>query len=350
MDRFKDDNKQYTLLEGCVDADPNITEGKKKFIFSATGNIMVATTEEDSTNMDDGVRSVFNEVSVFFAAMSKAISTTQRPNSTENYSIYDYAALEKVIDGSGCFTHCTQEDIEYKSSSFGAEFSRELITALLGLPLGDGTLSFAQAMISSLGHEALKLSKESSSSDSRVGNIVFICEYLFGMPIVSATVVYIDSQSETDTINAGPCVKTSKTEVSMKMHKDVYMFVTPTFIKKYAKDLNSVISSKTYGEFVSYLQSLITTDIVFDGIYENNVKVTDSKLKAGSIYTLQGANFGNEKGNLKLGEQILNITSWDSNKIEFKTPETENSNPEYLIIETDNGASKSLKQYTIQGQ
>lgn len=347
MTKLNDDTKVYTHLEGGADNDSNITEGKKKFMFSATGNIMVATTEEDSTNMDKDVRSVFNEVSVFFAAMSKAISTTQRPNSTENYSIYDYAALEKVIDGSGCFTHCTQEDIEYKSSSFGADFSRELITALLGLPVGGGALSFAQAMISSLGQEGLKLSRESESSDSRVGNIVFVCEYLFGMPIVSATVVYIDSKSETSTLNAGPCVKVNKTEITMKMHKDVYMFVTPTFIKKYAKDLSSVITSKAYGEFVSYLQALITPGVIIDGIYDNDTKVTGSELKAGVAYTLQGANFGADKGNLMFGEQLLEIKDWEENKIEFKAPETEIVTSEYLIIKTSKGESNAIGPYIV---
>ena len=60
--------------------------------------------------------------------MTKAISTNKRPNSDENYTLYDYAALEKVIDGSRCFNHCTQEYIDYKSTSFGVELSRELVS------------------------------------------------------------------------------------------------------------------------------------------------------------------------------------------------------------------------------
>lgn len=95
---------------------------------------MIATTETDSSNMDESSRRVFNEVSVFFAAMTRAITNTPRPGSNENYSIYNYEALAKVIGGSGCFIHCTQEDIKYTSSSFGANFSKELLSALLALP------------------------------------------------------------------------------------------------------------------------------------------------------------------------------------------------------------------------
>lgn len=40
---------------------------------------MIASTDADSSNLDDKVRDVFNEVSVFYAAMSKAITTTSVP-------------------------------------------------------------------------------------------------------------------------------------------------------------------------------------------------------------------------------------------------------------------------------
>lgn len=345
--KLNDGTPMQTHITGGEENDPNITEGQKKFIFSSTGNIMVATTEETSDNLDSNVRDVLNEVSVFFAAMTKAISTTKRPNSEDNYTLYDYAALEKVIDGSGYFIHCTQEDIDYKSTSFGVEFSRELITSLLGLPVAGGTLSFAQAMISSIGQEALKLSSEKDTSDSRVGNIVFVCEYLFGMPIISATVVYIDSKSESKTINAGPCVKTSSTSVEMNLHKDVYMFVIPSFINKYASDLDSIIDSKEYNRFVVYLKSLLTNDIIFDGIYTSadDKKLEDNKLTVGTEYYINGSNFGNTPGTLYIGSTSLNCDPWENNKITFTSQDTCDEQP--LVITTSDKNTLSIGDYTI---
>lgn len=344
--KLQDNTPMVTHITGGGDNDPNITEGQKKFIFSSTGNIMVATTEETSANLDSSVRDVFNEVSVFFAAMTKAISTTKRPNSNDNYTIYDYAALEKVIDGSGCFIHCTQEDVDYKSTSFGAEFSRELITSLLGLPVAGGTLSFAQAMISSIGQEALKLSAEKDSSDSRVGNIVFVCEYLFGMPIISATVVYIDSKSEVKTLNAGPCVKTSSTSVEMQLHKDVYMFVTPAFINKYSGDLNSIIDSQEYSKFVTYLKSLLTNDIIFNGIYTSadSKKVEDGKLTTGTEYNIKGSNFGST-GILYIGGNNLTVSSWADDMITFTPQQACNEQP--IVIENSDKKTLSIGNFTI---
>ena len=282
--------------------DPNITEGRKHYIFSATGNIMIASTDADSSNLDDKVRDVFNEVSVFYAAMSKAITTTQRPGKKECYSLYDYEALEKVIDGSGCFIHCTQEDINYSSTSVGADFSKELLTALLGLPAGGGVLSFAQAMISSMGQEGFKMSMDATSTESKVGNIIFVCEFLFGMPVISAMVVYVDTKKNSDVFKAGPCVSVTNNHTSITMHKDVYMFVTPAFIKSYASDLDSIITSSDYSKFISYLRSLLTDDIVLEGVYEEDELVKGNTLIKTS--NTRGITSGTNKAHCPLVETV----------------------------------------------
>lgn len=47
--KLNDGTPMQTHITGGEENDPNITEGQKKFIFSSTGNIMVATTEENQT-------------------------------------------------------------------------------------------------------------------------------------------------------------------------------------------------------------------------------------------------------------------------------------------------------------
>ena len=53
--------------------DPNNVQVKKGFVFNETGNIMMATTDMDSAEIEQSVRDVFAEVSVFFGAMTKAL-------------------------------------------------------------------------------------------------------------------------------------------------------------------------------------------------------------------------------------------------------------------------------------
>lgn len=307
---------------------------------------MIASTDADSSNLDDKVRDVFNEVSVFYAAMSKAITTTQRPGKKECYSLYDYEALEKVIDGSGCFIHCTQEDINYSSTSVGADFSKELLTALLGLPAGGGVLSFAQAMISSMGQEGFKMSMDATSTESKVGNIIFVCEFLFGMPVISAMVVYVDTKKNSDVFKAGLCVSVTNNHTSITMHKDVYMFVTPAFIKSYASDLDSIITSSDYSKFISYLRSLLTDDIVQEGVYEEDELVKENTLTKDIKY--KGNNFGDEQGTLSFGgnSNYISINDWNNQEVVFSVSEPTQGKEE-LKLTTQKGKSLSIGNYEI---
>ena len=92
-------------------------------------------------------------------------------------------------------------------TAWGATLSKELIQGLLGLATGAGALGFASGMIASIGSEGLKVAGASTAHNSKVGNIVFVCEYLMGMPSISAIVVYLDASTHKKELQAGPCFK-----------------------------------------------------------------------------------------------------------------------------------------------
>ncbi|HEY8902686.1 MAG TPA: hypothetical protein VIM48_03200, partial [Chthoniobacterales bacterium] len=247
-------------LVGPGATNPMVVEKKKYFVFNQTGNVMVSTTVDTSAEIQAQAQKLFNEVTVFFAAMSKAITTTVNPLAEDKktpYSIYNYDALAKVILKSGFFINTTREDISYSSSSFGVDFSRELITGLLGLPTGAGGLAFASSLIAAMGSEGVRLQASSTEKNSKVAHIVFVCEYLLGMPMVSAIVTYVDSSEANRIVKAGPCASAESKEIKMNLHKDVYMFVTPTFIKEYSGDLNSTSQNEDFGAFTSHLKDLL---------------------------------------------------------------------------------------------
>jgi hypothetical protein len=234
-------------------------QGNKYYVFSETGNIMISTTATSDTTIEQSVRDVFNEVSVFFSAMTKAITTTENPTSKTkaNYSLYDYAAISKVVDGSGLFIQVTEEDVAFSSASVGATFSQDMLTALLGLATDGAALPFAQAMVGSVGSAAVTISGNTTTTDTKVCNIIFICEFLMGMPLVSVVVVSCDTSIATKSFSAGPCVSGHSSTTSIDMHKDTYLFVTPTFIKEYAGDLLSTTKNKEYLDFIAYLKGLL---------------------------------------------------------------------------------------------
>jgi len=311
---------QYVALTAPTPAPSNIA-AKKYYVFNQTGNIMMSTTDDASHEIQKSVRDVFAEVAVFFAAMTKAITTTPNPAvKGQNYTIYNYAALSSIIGGSGLFVNVTQEDVEYSSTSVGAEFSEQLIQALIGLATGEGELSFASAMLTSIGSEAKNIQANYSSSNSSVANVIFVCEYLLGMPIVSALVVYADVQQNKSSFSAGPCFKTSSTHTKWQLHKDTYLFVTPTFVKKYAGDLYGAEQDPAYASLVGSLADLLTQTPTVTGVFDNG-KAAPSALTANASYQLTGTFLGTTQGVLKFvgaaSAPAITVGTWFADSITF---------------------------------
>jgi len=242
----------------------------------------MSTTDIENQEIEQAVRDVFAEVSVFFAAMTKALEknaasdmkgtesvkvtnadkTTTTVERDYNYSLYDYAEIKKIIDNSGCFVQVNEEDVNHSTQSYGATFSKELLEAVLGLATGTGELAFAKAMVSSVGKAGAKISIRTGTDETRVANIIFVCEYLLGMPVVSAIVITADSKQDAFSAHIGPCVSVEHQQTDLTIHKDTYMFVTPAFIKQYSGDLIQGIKDPEFEElteiFTGYLNPSTT--------------------------------------------------------------------------------------------
>ncbi|MHC4739888.1 MAG: hypothetical protein ACYS9Y_13360 [Planctomycetota bacterium] len=317
-----EENKNIVELKPAV-KDPNNVEAKKYYIFNETGNIMIASTIETSQPLEESVQRIFAEVSVFFAGMTRAITTTTNPVTKRPYSIYNYHALERIIGGSGLFVHVTEEDVNYTTSSFGVDFSKELLEALLGLATGAGEMGFASAMMASIGKEGLRISKSESHTESKAGNIVFVCEYLLGMPIVSAIVVYADCKKHEKELRAGPCFRKQSQEMTWTLHKDTYLFVTPTFIRDYASDLDSIRSDPNYVELINWLQGLLKQTPAVNGVYDINRPAqpieSGSALDVRNTYQIIGEFLPDKKGMLKFakGQGTISVGDWSATKIKF---------------------------------
>ncbi len=271
------------------EADPFNIQAVKRYVFNETGNIMMASTEIGSEQIQQEVRDLFAEVSVFFAAMTRAMSSTINPITKAPYSIYDYTAIEGIVDGSGLFVHVSEEDITHTISSWGVTVSKELIEGLLGLATGSGELAFAQGLISSIGKQGLKISGKSDKEDGRVGTIFFVCEYLLGMPIISALVCYVDSKAASQSFQLGPCISEQSQSLHLTMHKDTYLFVSPKFIKNYAGDLLSIESDLEYLELVDYLQDLVAHKPIVTAVVSDKGDPALSALTANKTYHILGA-------------------------------------------------------------
>jgi len=291
------DEIKSTALINPKPSDYNI-QGKKHYVFNQTGNILMSSTEEDAKDVPEEVRKTFNEVSVFFAAMTKSISQSLNPNFKDKevyYSLYDYDAIEAIVNGSGYFVRVTEQDLKSESENVGANFSAELISGVLGFAVGNAIIPFAQSMVASMGKKGLELGSATSSSSSKVGNILFVCEYIMGMPLVTAIVLSIDASEAKAAYKAGPCFKYEKVKTTLNIHKDTYMFVTPTFISEYAQELNNEGNNVDYIELISHFKSLVGRNPFFTRF---NTK-EDGIISVGENASIIGEYFGTDEVTLE---------------------------------------------------
>ncbi len=328
-----DPNKKFPTELGKPVKDEKNIRSNKYYVFNQTGNIMLSTTVEKSEEIEEEVRQIFEEVSVFFSGMTKAISTTVNPHKMGPngekvyYSLYNYDALRKVIDGSGLFVQVTQEDVTHTATSWGVTFSKELLEAVIGLATGTGELAFANAMVSSVGKEGLKISGGSSTDTSKIGNIIFVCEYLMGMPIISALVIYTEYKEVAHTLSIGPCIKEHDQKLTMKLHKDTYMFVLPKYIKRFSKDLLSGEFNEDYLRFVKSLQDLISNaPSVLSIVDGTNQIVSGGTLTKGKTYKMSIRNLaaGIAPSDVKIKLGSVNFT--------INSVNPDSSNPDHSIV------------------
>lgn len=267
----------------------------KYYVFNETGNIMIATTEVDGSQIQEDVRDVFNEVSVFFAGMTKVLNSTPIPNTSpvQYYNIFHYEQMMKIIDNSGLFVQVGMESIVAESQSFSATFSEQLLLGVIGLAVDEELVSFAKSMVSSMGKAGLTISESHQSDTSEVSNIIFVIEYLLGMPIVTTLVIHVDVDDVVTNVKIGPCINIHAQSEDMTINKDSYLFVLPQYIKKYSPDLISGEEDPAYLRFINTLRNAMDPDdVMFNSILDPTTLAPTTTLKNGSKYILLINNLG----------------------------------------------------------
>ena len=256
----------------------------KHYVFNQTGNIMIATTG-DANQLDEHFKAICAEVSVFFATLTKAIHSVINPKTNQPYSIYNYKALRKVIQKSGMFVLLHEKEMTFETSNPMEFFGKEFFQSVLGISLQEGELSFAQEAFNAMSKEADHIVEEKSrvenevlapqsrgigdseakgdaeedTEEEKVSNIIFVCESLLGMPLVSVIVTHarpqdLKEENEDDTkqesheksgffkrmlsFHHHEKQEDAPVKRSWTYQKDTYLFVSPQFFKDYVGGLS----------------------------------------------------------------------------------------------------------------
>ncbi|WP_419148894.1 hypothetical protein [Pseudoalteromonas 'SMAR'] len=249
-------SNSQTRAANLTSNNSNDVPASKQFVMNATGNLFVASTLNngaDGNLLPQEAQSAFAEVSVFFAALTKAMAESGK-------SLYDFDALDNIISSSGLFVKVTESDIDFHSKQAGVTFSSELLQTLLGFSGNLASLAKSLTdMIAGMGEAAITIAASNTSQSKKVGTIIFVCEYLLGAISITPIIVSADAQSVKTIWQAGPCLKGNHVEVKLGLTKSVFLFVPPEFVKR-AASLNEAMSDPEFNNLIDSLTASIAPE------------------------------------------------------------------------------------------
>lgn len=230
----------------------------KYYMFNETGNIMLCTSERNISGFEQDIKHSFIDVTVFFAAMAKAIHTTINPLTNTPYSIYNYQATKNILLASNMFVEVNVEHQVFSSSLVGETMGKTFLQHALNRNFGGINLPFSSAIFNGMRyqhnrrHNAVK--QQLSDGEMlyfRGGTIFFVCEVLMGIPQTTVILLGLHPESEahentlkdakdkglSETANIfeqgmRPASHKSKGCVrSWRYTKRSYLFIPPKFLK-----------------------------------------------------------------------------------------------------------------------
>lgn len=208
----------------------NSEEVKKYFAFNETGNVMVATTQKNLLETKTQLIQTFQKCIILYGAISKALIN-------DGNKLTDYSGLKKLISNSSKFSLIKSDKRIFKSKERSLQLSTEIIRQLFG-PLSSNVnaLRIVKELITSLGND-LRLTQKNSSNNREIGHLLFICEDLMGIPIVSLSLFRIIANESSDLLKVNCSSKISK-EISFQYSQETFFFNDMDLINKYSNQFN----------------------------------------------------------------------------------------------------------------
>lgn len=230
-------------------------ESDRIYTFNQTGNFLISSTfSKGNLDLEKLIPNKcwleFQRAAVFLAAMTKALHLEDKK--------LDYVAMNKIINGSGTWVQMTEEEVHHTTSSYGASFSTELIKGLVGLMIPEASLAkFATTMTQSMGKKAVNLSIDNEKDETKLANMIIVCENIFGVPFICMIMVSIDSSTVRHAVSVGPCLKASSVTTELTMTKETYYWVSPNAIEDDSEDIIKAMDDKNEATIVNMMTDLI---------------------------------------------------------------------------------------------
>ena len=197
-------------------------EVKKYYALNATANVLIGTTSDSENDANPKLLEKFQLAQGYFSKISGELTRNGK-------SIFDYEALSGLISASNHFASVKKETKSFVYKSHDLTLNTALLNDLIGsMTAIGGALNIGKKLLESIGNE-ISFSVSKSQHNRDIGHILFVCEDLLGIPIVSLSLFRISAYEGSKAVNVG-CAKKSKKNIALNYNQEVFMFVSPEIL------------------------------------------------------------------------------------------------------------------------
>ena len=222
--------------------------------------------------LDGELKTAFVDISVFFAAMTKALASTENPITKRPYTLFNYQAVKNVLADSGLFVETNVEQGTFSHEGVGRSLTKAWLQQVLNRDFDDHPLAFSKAMFNGMRYQHAEPSQQQALDEQqkqlcRGGSIFLIGELLLGVPQTSAVLLKVEplsvnadaqvTESDPQDIFSLAALDESRHQAKHKVRhwrfkKRTYLFVPPKYITHAATGLGS----SEHGEFANMVALL----------------------------------------------------------------------------------------------
>ncbi|MEG1602610.1 MAG: hypothetical protein RR340_03250, partial [Cloacibacillus sp.] len=166
-------------------------------------------------------------------------------------TLFDYEAIKKIISSCGFFVSMGSEARSYHSDTTQASLNTTIISSLLSSDISGGGMEIAKKTLAVIGGE-ISSSFSEQKTDKEIAHLLFICESIMGMPIVTIS-LYHTKLDQFKWVQSTNCEKISHQTIDFNFTADDYLFVDPDYINKFTPDF------KKSDEYEKLIEELMKT-------------------------------------------------------------------------------------------
>lgn len=213
-------------------------EENTSFRLNRTGNILYATTNPE---LQQETRYLFDSVTVLFSAMTKALSLT-------NKDLFSRTAWKKMIERSGFFAAVQQFHQTIENTETNVAINTQVVSRMIpGIVQGGPSMTIAKSVMGVIDG---KYRVASSEEKSEMAHVLFICEEIFGAPLVTVRIFNFDEHTVVNEAEVS-CGSATVNTFKLNLTADSYLFVSPEVIQRHAGRLTE--QSEAYNLLVKDL-------------------------------------------------------------------------------------------------